>query len=550
MIDASPTSSRRHGLNPDIVAKYAKEPPRRHAPGEVRSPTSENSLDLVLFAQRHPGRDGGAEEPADRPDRRARDRAVHERPRPAAAALPFKKRALVHFAVDPDLVAMTTRARRARTPFPAVQPGQRRRRGQPADPSGLPDGVPVGARSGSATACSTSSAASCTSRPRRSRSTGRRRRKRDDDLPALPPVGLPCGSWRPTRASEGPGQQLPRPALGRAGKINTIAWLAHRLATLHDANDEQGLRQGRRDHRPARARPAAAGHDLPVRAQHGRRRRGSTRTPPSSPRRSTASRPDHHHDAPEVPVRPRARSASCPSRALRRHRGRGPLLADRRGGAKTEGGPRRRRRRWRRSCRSRGGRRGRRGGRREDVLAQVDGSPRPAAEPVASSPSPPRPRPRRWSCSADQDPDGQARAVPPLLDAPGHRGGLHPRRAAELHDLRDLLQAREGESTTTPRCRSARRRRSSPGSCRCTRTTSPRRPRSSSSTSASRCATRSAAGPRRWWSPRSRLHAVRYKQAFDTYIAEKGYTDIERARRVLRRRSRTRRRPSSSPSRA
>ena len=39
--------------------------------------------------------------------------------------------------------------------------------------------------------------------------------------------------------------------------------------------------------------------------------------------------------------------------------------------------------------------------------------------------------------------------------------------------------------------------------------------------------TRSAGGPRRWWSPARRLHAVRYKQAFDKYIAEKGYTDIK-----------------------
>ena len=39
-------------------------------------------------------------------------------------------------------------------------------------------------------------------------------------------------------------------------------------------------------------------------------------------------------------------------------------------------------------------------------------------------------------------------------------------------------------------------------------------------------ATRSAGGPRRWSCTSRRLHAVRYKQAFDKYIDEKGYTDI------------------------
>ena len=45
----------------------------------------------------------------------------------------------------------------------------------------------------------------------------------------------------------------------------------------------------------------------------------------------------------------------------------------------------------------------------------------------------------------------------------------------------------------------------------------------------------------------SRLHAVRYKQAIDKYIAEKGYTDVHDARRVLRARWSTR--ATSSPSR-
>ena len=37
--------------------------------------------------------------------------------------------------------------------------------------------------------------------------------------------------------------------------------------------------------------------------------------------------------------------------------------------------------------------------------------------------------------------DGTAAAVPPVLDAAGHRGGLHPRRAAQLHPLQDGVPA-------------------------------------------------------------------------------------------------------------
>ena len=47
-----------------------------------------------------------------------------------------------------------------------------------------------------------------------------------------------------------------------------------------------------------------------------------------------------------------------------------------------------------------------------------------------------------------QSGDRAVRAVPPLLDAPGDRGGLHPRRARQLHDLQDLLGSRRRSPTT------------------------------------------------------------------------------------------------------
>ena len=49
-------------------------------------------------------------------------------------------------------------------------------------------------------------------------------------------------------------------------------------------------------------------------------------------------------------------------------------------------------------------------------------------------------------------PDGaqRCRAVPPVLDAPGHRRGVHPRRAGQLHDLRHVLPAGEHRADRRP----------------------------------------------------------------------------------------------------
>ena len=115
-----------------------------------------------------------------------------------------------------------------------------------------------------------------------------------------------------------------------SGKSNTIAWLAHRLSSLHDAADTQGVRQGRRRHRPRRARPAAPGHDLPVRARARRRR--ADRQGLAAARRRARGRAgaDHHHDAQKFPF-VLDKIDALPGAPLRGDRRRGALVADRRG---------------------------------------------------------------------------------------------------------------------------------------------------------------------------------------------------------------------------
>ena len=56
----------------------------------------------------------------------------------------FKQRALVHFAVDPDEVWMTTRLRGRETTFLPFNRGARPRRGQPARRGQLEDALPMG----------------------------------------------------------------------------------------------------------------------------------------------------------------------------------------------------------------------------------------------------------------------------------------------------------------------------------------------------------------------------------------------------------------------
>ena len=166
--------------------------------------------------------------------------------------------------------------------------------------------------------------------------------------------------------------------------------------------------------------------------------------------------------------------------------------------------------------------------RRPGPARTLAGRPRRATRTCRSSRSPRRRRPRRWSCSATPPTRDETahRAVPPLLDAAGDRGGLHPRRARELHDLRDLLPDREGDHRRPGVRRGARRGARSRASCRCTRTTSRRRPRSSSSTSARTPPRRSAGTAKAMVVTARGCMRSGIKQALDATSRSTGYDDV------------------------
>ena len=201
----------------------------------------------------------------------------------------FAKRALVHFAVDPHRVAMTTRLAgdKTRCSCRSTRLGRRRgsrRGGQPAERTGYQTAYlweqvwqrdawldllgDVRARRGRAACCSRASTS-----------------------------GTPCARSSPRPRADGAGvDRLVQHSAG-SGKSNTIAWTAHSLSRLHGDGRPADLRQGRGHHRPPGPGPAAAGdrrrprpharHDRagrPALQAAARRRWRATRRGSSSPR--------------------------------------------------------------------------------------------------------------------------------------------------------------------------------------------------------------------------------------------------------------------------
>ncbi len=292
-----------HGLTPELVERYEANRLTVTRQLPLRAGLDQDAGSGVV-RQRHPGGDGGAEEPADRPDRRARDRAVPHRPGPeepdAGAGRWCTSRSTRAGGDDdpPGRQADTGSCRS--TGATAVGPGTRRTRTGTAPRT-------CGSGCGSATPGWTCWPGSCTSsRPAKgSKAPG------DGDLPALPPVGrgAAAGGRGPRRRA--PGQSTwCSTRRGRASRTRSPGWRTGcRTCTT---GDEQGVRQGRGDHRPGGARPAAAGHDLPVRARP--RGGGADRQVLPAARRGAGrgAGPDHHHHAAEVPVR--ARQGRGPAR--------------------------------------------------------------------------------------------------------------------------------------------------------------------------------------------------------------------------------------------
>jgi type I restriction enzyme R subunit len=247
-----------HGLNPELEARY-----QANRLGLTRqlhfSPRNEKSLDVVLSVNGIPVVTLELKNPlSGQTAANAIHQYRHDRD-PREPIFVFTKRALVHFAVDTEEAHMATRLAGSSTTFcPSTEvwtaaPATR------LTAKGATTRRPTcGKRCCNATACSTCSPASFSILKKKwsgtnldSRRLARRRtvaakdsgRRQEGtqgkpDLSALSPIagGAPDGG---AAASEGVGHNYLVEHSAGSGKSNTIAWLAHRLSSLHNQRDER-----------------------------------------------------------------------------------------------------------------------------------------------------------------------------------------------------------------------------------------------------------------------------------------------------------------------
>ena len=228
-----------HGLNPELEARYAAN--RLGLARQLRySPRSEKSLDIALSVNGVPVATmelknpltGQTVEDACLQYRRDRD--------PGEPVFAFKRRALVHFAVDTESAAMTARLAGDATRFLPFDRGDGGGAGNPPDPAGrtyrtayLWEEV---LQRDSLLDLLAGFIHLQTAEKRDER--GRRAKVESMVFPRYHQLGAVRALAEAARR-DGPGHNYLIEHSAGSGKSNTIAWLVHRLASLHDADDRK-----------------------------------------------------------------------------------------------------------------------------------------------------------------------------------------------------------------------------------------------------------------------------------------------------------------------
>ena len=234
-----------HGLNPDALARFERNEltVTRQAPCH---PGKGDTLDLVFALNGVPVATCELKNPMTGQDWRNAVRQYQQDRDPNAPLFRFKRRALVHFAADPDEVHMTTRLAGAGTRF---LPFNRRSSpgavycgaGNPANPDGYRTDYfwrEVLERErfldilGSYVFLETRE-------EKVEDAKGARTEKRETMIfPRYHQLDSVHGLVEAARA-DGPGRNYLIQHSAGSGKTNSISWLSHRLASLHTAADEK-----------------------------------------------------------------------------------------------------------------------------------------------------------------------------------------------------------------------------------------------------------------------------------------------------------------------
>ena len=156
---------------------------------------------------------------------------------PSEPLFQFKKRALVHFAVDPDEVSMTTRLAGKDTNFLPFNQGRNGGKGNPDNPdSGWKTAYlweEVWERDRWLDILARFVHLAVEEKVK----DGKKVRKESIVFPRYHQLDAVRGLLKAAKA-EGPGHNYLIQHSAGSGKSNSIAWLAHRLASLHDAQDK------------------------------------------------------------------------------------------------------------------------------------------------------------------------------------------------------------------------------------------------------------------------------------------------------------------------
>lgn len=228
-----------HGLNPEIIAKYGQNRlvvtrQIHFAPTEDRD--EDKSIDVMLSLNGLPIATAELKNPLT-------GQTVHHaitqyrRRDPRHRLFQFKKRVLVHFAVDPDLVYMTTKLAGEGTSFLPFNRGSNGGAGNPEHPSGYRTAYlweEIWQRD---------SFLDIVGRfIHLVREEKVRAGKKTEEEKVIFPRYHQLDSVRRLEAAarvDGPGASYLVQHSAGSGKSNSIAWLAHRLASLHDDADKK-----------------------------------------------------------------------------------------------------------------------------------------------------------------------------------------------------------------------------------------------------------------------------------------------------------------------
>ena len=223
-----------HGLTPQLLARYQANrlTVTRQLPYEAGA---SKTLDLGLFVNGIPVATAELKNPLT--GQGVEEAVTQYRTDRDPKNVTLSRRALVHFAVDPDRVAMTTRLEGTATRFIPFNMGNGMRAGNPANPQGHRTSYlwkQVWQRDAWLDILGRFIQVE---RPEKGSPTQRRAAERVI-FPRYHQWAAVCRMEAHAREHGAGHQYLIQHSAG-SGKSNTIAWITYRLSALHNANDEK-----------------------------------------------------------------------------------------------------------------------------------------------------------------------------------------------------------------------------------------------------------------------------------------------------------------------